>query len=214
MAFITALAPAAARDDVARIYRSAQAHWGYVPEHTQVFCHRPAVLTQWHALLAEVKRPMDKRRYELVTFVAARAYGNSPCSLVHGGMLREFFTDSEVVALAEGRFEDALDDADALLAHFARRVAVSAAQITAADIEALRGHGFADAELFDVAAAVGVRAFFTRVLDAMGVLPDAPWAQLPARLREALTAGREIGTGPCLAMPAEDGRTPGASAGR
>jgi hypothetical protein len=118
-------------------------------------------------------------------------------------VLREFFADEQIVALAEGRFEEVLDAADAALARFARRVAVEASQITAADIDALRAQGFGDAEIFDAAAAVGVRAFFTRVLDAMGVQPDAPFAQLPALLRDALTSGRAIGTGPCQAMPAE-----------
>ena len=65
------------------MYRRQQATWGYVPNYAKVFCHRPEVMARWGALLAEIKRPMDKRRFELVTFVAAhelRQFGLRACA--------------------------------------------------------------------------------------------------------------------------------------
>ena len=71
MSFITTLAPEAASGDVAEMYRRQQQSWGFVPNYAKVFCHRPQLMARWAALLAEVKRPLDKRRLEMVTFAAA-----------------------------------------------------------------------------------------------------------------------------------------------
>jgi hypothetical protein len=52
-----------------------------------------------------------------------------------------------------------------------------------------------DAEIFDVAAIAAARAFFTKLLDALGTEPDAAYMGLDEPLRTALTVGRPIGHG-------------------
>lgn len=203
MSFIDTIAPAAARGDVATMYRRQQQHWGFVPNFAKVFCHHPELMTRWAALLAEVKRPLDTRRLELVTFAAAHELGHSACSLAHGSMLRPFYTDDEIVAIAEGRVEGLLPAAEQAMLRFARRVARDASTVTASDVYELRDLGFSDATIFDIAAVVAARAFFTKLLDAVGVLPDAPFADLPPTLRDALVVGRPIDRAPCALLPAE-----------
>jgi uncharacterized peroxidase-related enzyme len=208
MSFIHTIAPAQAHGDVAAMYRRQQQAWGYVPNHAKVFCHRPDVMTRWAALLAEINRPFDRRRRELVTFVAAHELGNSACSLAHGRMLRQHFDDDEIVAIAEGRVSLLLPAAEQAMLRYARIVARDAADVTAADVAELRSLGFADAEIFDIAAVSAARGFFTKLLDAMGVLPDAPFAELPEGLRDSLTVGRAIDRAPCVALPAGRATTP------
>lgn len=203
MSFIATIAPEAAGDDVAAMYRDQQQAWGYVPNYARVFSHRPGVLGRWGALLAEVKRPLDPRRYELVTLAAAHELGNSPCALAHGARLRPFFTDEQIVAIAQGRVDGLLPPAEQAMLRFARLVARDAAAVTAEHVAELKRHGFSDAEVFDVAAVVATRAFFTKVLDAMGVQPNAPLADLPAALREVLVVGRPVDPAPCVTMPDE-----------
>ena len=58
--------------------------------------------------------------------------------------------------------------------------------------EELKALGYSDAEIFDMAATAAGRAFFTKLLDAMGVTPDAPFRTLPESLRRTLTVGRPI----------------------
>ena len=84
------------------MYARQQKHWGYVPNYAKVFCHRPEVMRRWAQLLAEIKRPMDKRRFELVTFVAAHELRSSLCTLAHGKTLIEFFSAEDVMAMARG----------------------------------------------------------------------------------------------------------------
>src|SRR6185295_1223857 len=93
MTFIRTTEPAASTGAVAAMYACQQASWGHVPQYALVFCHRPEVMARWAALLAEIKRPMELRRFELATFAAAHALRNSACTLAHGRALRAFFSD-------------------------------------------------------------------------------------------------------------------------
>src|SRR6187402_2531932 len=141
MAFIDTEAPDQAQGAVREMYLRQQTAWGYVPNYAKVFCHRPQVMARWGQLLAEIKRRMDKRLFELVTFVAAHELRHSACALAHGRALRQFFRD---------------------------------------------------AQIFDLAAAASGRAFFTKILDALGVLPDSACLAFDELFRQTLTVGRAI----------------------
>ena len=84
MAFIDTIAPDQADGTVAAMYLRQQSNWGFVPNYAKVFSHRPEIMARWASLLAEIKRPMDKRRFELATFVTAYELRNSACALAHG----------------------------------------------------------------------------------------------------------------------------------
>lgn len=200
MAFIRTHAPAEADDAVRAMYRRQQAHWGYVPNYAKVFSHRPEVLERWGKLLAEIRRPMDARRFELVTFAAAHELRNTACTLAHGRKLREFFSDADIVAIAAGRPGAALSAAEQAMLRVARQVARDAAGVTAAQVNELKSLGFTDAEVFDIAAVAAGRAFFAKLLDALGVAPDSALAALEPALREPLTVGRAIDACECVRM--------------
>jgi alkylhydroperoxidase family enzyme len=146
---------------------------------------------------------MDKRRFELATFVAAHELANTACSLAHGRALREFFSEAEIVAIAAGRVDGVLTAAEQAMLRFARQVARDASKVSAEQVAELAKLGFTDAEIFDIAAAAAGRAFFTKMLDALGVEPDAPFGQLDAAFRAPLTVGRPIDTREPVRMPAE-----------
>ena len=192
MPFIETTKPDHARKAVADMYARQQAAWGYVPNYAKVFCHRPEVMARWGQLLAEIKRPMDRRTFELVTFVAAHELRNTACTLAHGKALREFFSDENIVAIAAGKVEDVLGDAEAALVRFARQIARDASRVTWGQVRALKDFGYSDAEIVDVAATAAGRAFFTKVLDALGVEPDAPFRGLEPAFRQPLAVGRPI----------------------
>ena len=156
----------------------------------RAFGARPEVYAAWRQLVTAVTTASDERRYELATLAAARKLRSSYCSLAHGKVLAEKFYDfASVPALPDG-----LDDADRAIMAFAEKVVVDATAITGADVDELRVHGLSDAEILDVVLAATIRCFFSKTLDALGVQPDASFAELDPAFREALTVGRPIET--------------------
>jgi alkylhydroperoxidase family enzyme len=156
----------------------------------RAFAARPEVYAAWRRLVEAVTATSDERRYELATLAAARRLRSSYCSLAHGRVLAEKFYDYETVP----GLPDGLDAADRAIMAFAERIAADATAITQADVDDLRGHGLADDEIFDVVLAATIRCFFSKTLDALGVQPDAEFAELDPAFREALTVGRPIET--------------------
>ena len=200
MSFIETTPPEAAEGAVAAMYQRQQAAWGYIPNYAKVFSVRPEVLARWGQLLAEIRRPMDKRRFELVTFAASIELDNSACALVHGKALTEFFTDAQIFDIAAGHC-DMLSAAEQAMVAFARQTASDASRTTAEQVAALKRHGYTDAEVFDVAAVAAGRAFFAKLLDALGTLPDSALLGLDESFRRALTVGRPIDQRERVTMP-------------
>jgi uncharacterized peroxidase-related enzyme len=171
MTFIETIPAAAAQGALRDMYQRQESAWGYVPNYAKVFCYRPQVMARWGQLLAEIKRPMAKRTFELVTFAAAHELRHSACALAHGTKLREFFSDEHILAIAEDRLDGVLGEAEQAMVRFARQIARDASSVGATQVAALEAHGYAAAEIFDIAATAAGRAFFTKLLDALGVLP-------------------------------------------
>jgi uncharacterized peroxidase-related enzyme len=206
MAFIETIPPAEARDAVRDMYLRQQSAWGYVPNYAKVFCYRPQVMARWGQLLAEIKRPMAKRRFELVTFAVAHELRHSACALAHGKALRELFSDEQVLAISEDRLDGVLGEAEQALVRFARQVARDASSINADQIRSLEAHGYTAEEIFDVAATAAGRAFFTKLLDALGVLPDSAFLAQDEPFRRTLTVGRAIDRAECQTVPVAETR--------
>ena len=202
MAYLQTVPPAEASGEVKAMYDKDLAAQGYVANYTRAFSGRPDVLRGWLALKDAVAAGMDDRLYELATVAAATAIRSSYCSLVHGNILAKgYFPAGQVAGIARagsgagpgaGAVAGALDEADAAVVRFARRVALEADRITQDDVDELRGLGFSDADVFSIIAAAAARCFFSKVLDATGTQPDAALHDVPGQLRTALTVGRDL----------------------
>jgi len=181
---------------VRALYQHQQDHYGYVPNYAKVFCHRPELMALWANLLAGIRRHIEPRPFELATLAAAHALKNSACALAHGQALTRFYSTDEVLAILDDSRAAPLSAAERGLVRFARKVAQDAAAIQAEDVAELRRLGYADEQVFDIAITAAARAFFTKVLDAVGVLADSSANQMAEPLRQALTVGRAIDGAP------------------
>ncbi len=157
MAFIDILPASSINDEVRAMYARQEAHWGFVPNYAKVFCHRPEIMGLWAQLQIGIKRHMTKRRFELVTFVAATALRSTLCSLAHGKALMEFVPEEDVLAIARGETPVSLSPAEVAMVSFGRKVARDASSVEAADVEELKRLGFTDGEVFDIAATAAAR---------------------------------------------------------
>jgi alkylhydroperoxidase family enzyme len=116
--------------------------------------------------------------------------------------LTAFFTTDDVEAMARGASPASLSDAEAAMMAFARKVARGPWLVTAADVDELKKHGFTDGEVFDITAAVSARAFWTGIIESLGVEPEEPFMHLESGFRKALTVGRPIVNGNGARPPA------------
>ncbi len=192
MAFIETTPPVEADGEVREMYERQEDHYGYVPNYAKVFCYRPEIMRLWADLLAGIRRPLDKRRFELVTVAAAHALRSTYCSLAHGKALTEFFSANEIQALISDAAIGPLSAAELTMVNLAKKVARDASSVTAADVSALKEHGFTDAEIFDIVATAAARAFFSKLVEGLGADADSTFLDIEESLRESLTVGRPI----------------------
>lgn len=201
MSFIQTIPMEQATGETRAMYDRQQRHYGYLPNYARLFCYRPELMKLWADLQKGIRQHVERRRFGLVTLAAARALRSSYCSLAHGRALTEYFSADEVRAIANDESSAPLSEAEAAMMDFAARVARDAAGVTAADVDALKAHGFSDAEVFDIAVTAAARAFFSKVVEGLGAQPDAEFHALDEPLKTALTVGRPIAE-PAAAEPA------------
>lgn len=193
MSFIKTTPVLEAEGAVLEMYERQESFWGYVPNYAKTFSHRPEVMARWGRMLAEVRRPVDDRRFEIVTLAVALELKHSACSLAHGRKLAYIIGDDDVIAIASGKETESLTDAEIAIMAFARKIARDASKITRGDVEALtKIHGLSDEDVFDIVAIASARCFFTKILDALGSEPDVSFMQLDSEFRQSLTVGRPI----------------------
>lgn len=192
--FISRIEPDQADGDLGAWYDSQQAMWGFLPDYAGAFSHRPDVAQAWAALNHAVRGGMDRRRFELATIAAARARRSTVCTVAHSKFLRDVAHDeAALAAICEQPDGSGLGDEDRAVYEFATKVATDAASVEQSDIDRLRSVGLSDAEITDVALAVGARCFFTAVLDALGAQADPQTAAtFPAEQLESMLVGRPV----------------------
>ena len=193
MPFVRTIPPSDAEGAVREMYDKVQAEQGAIPNWAHAFSLRPAVRAGWVSLITSIRPNLSTQRYELVTLAAARALRSTYCSLAHGKVLASQVFDAEAMReIVSGDASAVLDPGEIAMMEFARKVVLGADRITESDVAALRSHGFADDEIFDIAATAAARCFFSKLLDAVGVQADSGFQSLDADLRGALTVGRPM----------------------
>ena len=192
MAFIQPDPDATANQHVQRVYDRQTKAFGYLPNYAELFSHRPEVIDLWAELQRGLRRHVTPRMFELVTFAVAVALKSSYCALAHGVQLRGFMTDVEIRCLAAGDTDGIVDEREAAAMRYAAQLAVDATGVTDAHVAPMRAAGLTDAEIFDVAGIAAGRAFFSKLVEGLGALPDGAYRDLPESFRSALAIGRGI----------------------
>ena len=139
---------------------------------------------------------MDQRRYELATLAAARRLRSSYCMLAHGSatLAKDLAEPDELRAIAtdhrkrRARLRRGRGDGPRRQGR-RRRDEHHCSRTSTRCGEA----GLTDPEILDVVLAAAARCFMSKVIDAVGALPDHAYEErLDPALREALTVGRPI----------------------
>ncbi|MGW9628532.1 carboxymuconolactone decarboxylase family protein [Microbacterium sp. NPDC055521] len=184
---ITTPAPEGASGAVAQMYGDDLADDGFVHSYTAAMAVNPEAHEAFVALVRTVLPSIGVRIYEAATLGAARAIGSPHCLLAHG---RKSLTAGVIDEAGLRAFADdddtAFTDAEQAVIRYAARLSSSPQEMTDADAETLRAHGFSDRQIVDITLAAGLRNHFSRSLMALTVpLDDDPLIapELAAALR-------------------------------
>ena len=178
--------------ETATAHQIATAQFGFLPNWAVALGGRPAVLAAWNQLNTEIRKGMDRRRYELATIAAAQALRSTYCAVAHSWLLTHklgLVAPDELATI----LGDGADPVDRAVMAFAGKVARDAAAVADADVQELRDVGLSDDDVLDIALAVASRCFFATALDAVGVQTDRQLADaLGPQLTQMLTVGRPV----------------------
>lgn len=174
-----------ATGDVAELYDEDRETFGYVTEHGKVMAMNPDAVQAFDALIAAVQPSLGTRNYRLITLAAAGALESQPCRIAHGLFARRLFDDDQLERVARDFHDAGLTAAEVAMMDFAVKVSGNSWEMTDADTQMLRDHGFSDRQIVDITLTASLRNYYSRALSALGVVDQIP-DDLPEKLREAL----------------------------
>jgi len=168
---------------------------GYVMNLSRLWAYQPATLTGLFELLGQIAsaQELDVRQRGILVAACASAYGDSYCALMWGSRLAEATDARTASGVLRDDGDSGLTASERAMASWARKVARDPNHTSAADVQALRGAGFGDAQIFAITAFVALRIAFSTVNDALGVRPDGQLrSTAPEAVLDAVTWGRPI----------------------
>ena len=85
-----------------------------------------------------------------------------------------------------------LDEKDLAMLQYAEKMTLTPSEMTAKDVQRLRGAGWTDQEILDIAAVASYRNFITRMADALGVELPEDYRNLRRDYVNSLMVGKKL----------------------
>lgn len=179
----------------ARLFQKDLDNRGHVMNLSRAWAWRPDITEAFLALRTQLTSGSRLSQRELAVMVcsAAGTLGDSYCSLAWGKTLAAAADPATAASVLRAEPGGDLSAREQALARWARQVVQDPNGTAAQDVDALRGAGLSEQEIFEATVFVAFRMAFSTVNDALGVEPDAQVAAAaPPEVREAVTFGRAV----------------------
>ena len=148
-------------EDLRDMMLGVQEKAGFIPNVFLTLAHRPDELrafVAYHDALMEKDSGLTKADREMIVVVTSADNNCQYCVISHGAILRIRAKDSLVADQVATNYRKAdITPRQKAMLDFAMKVSNAADTICESDYEVLRGHGFSDEDIWDIA---GVTAFF------------------------------------------------------
>lgn len=170
-------APAAARP----LLEAVQKQLGSAPNLFRLTANSPAALEGYLGLNAALgKGALDAPTRERIALAVANINGCAYCNSAHTILGKNLakLDDAELAANRLGESRDAKAD---VAVRFAAKVARERGQVSEADVQALRGAGYSDAQIVEIVAHVGLNTLTNYINEVFKTDVDFPHAELAAR---------------------------------
>ncbi len=148
---------------------------GFLPNVFPAFAYRPrqfrAFFAYYDALVEET--PLAREELEMVIVATSGANDCLYCVVAHGALVRIYAEDPHLAEqLATNYRTAAISDAHRAMCGFAVKVTENPAEITEADFERLREHGFSDGEIWDIASTAALFNLSNRMAHVADMRPN------------------------------------------
>jgi uncharacterized peroxidase-related enzyme len=163
-------------DDIQAMILGVQEKAGFVPNVFLAMAHRPDELRAffaYHDALMEKEGGLTKAEREMIVVATSGANGCLYCVVSHGAILR-IRAKNPLVAdqVAINHRKADITPRQTAMLDFAMKVAQDSQTLTDADYEPLRGHGFTDDDIWDIAAITAFFALSNRMANFLSMRPN------------------------------------------
>ena len=156
---------------------AVQEKTGFVPNVFLALAHRPDELrafVAYHDALMERDSGLTKAEREMIVVATSGANDCLYCVVAHGAILRIRAKDPIVAdQIAVNHRKADITDRQKAMLDFALLVALDSQRIVAADLDAVRRHGFDDEDIWDIAAIASLFALSNRMANFLSMRPNA-----------------------------------------
>jgi uncharacterized peroxidase-related enzyme len=147
--------------DIAERILAVQEKSGFVPNVFLVLAHRPEefrAFFAYHDALMEKPGPITKAEREMIVVATSNANQCQYCVVAHGAILRIRAKNPLIADQVAINYRKAdLTPRQMAMLDFGMKVSARAQEVGDADFALLKGHGFSDEDIWDIAA---IAAFF------------------------------------------------------
>ena len=154
MFLLDTVAPAEATGKTAEVYAAFPKEIG-VPLPLQLLSASPGLLErQFELIKYYMGHPnLTFPLLAAISYVAAAKAGHTSCVQLNGGMLMKMgMTPDQMAQLADNPQDSPLEERETAMFSLVIRAVDAPSSITAADLDAVRGHGYTDADILDAMA--------------------------------------------------------------
>ncbi len=148
-------------DDIKEKVLAVQEKAGFVPNVFLTLAHRPdefRAFFAYHDALMEKKSGLTKADMEMIVVTTSGANNCQYCVVAHGAILRIRAKNPLIADQVATNYRKAdITPKQKAMLDFAMKVCNDAQSIDDQDFETLKGHGFSDEDIWDIA---GITAFF------------------------------------------------------
>ena len=163
-------------EDIRETILAVQEKAGFVPNVFLVLAHRPdefRAFFAYHDALMEKESGLSKAEREMIVVATSNGNGCQYCVVAHGAILRIRAKDPLVADQVAVNYRKAdITARQMAMLDFAMKVSNDSQSIRDEDFEVLRGHGFSDEDIWDIAGITALFALSNRMANFTSMRPN------------------------------------------
>ncbi|OFZ86735.1 MAG: alkylhydroperoxidase [Betaproteobacteria bacterium RBG_16_64_18] len=163
-------------EDIRSRILAVQEKSGFVPNVFLAYAHRPdefRAFFAYHDALMEKDSGLTKAEREMIVVATSGANNCLYCVVAHGAILRIRAKNPLIADQVAINYREAdITARQRAMLDFAMKIALDARNTADEDLDALRGHGFSDEDIWDIAAVAAFFALSNRMANFTSMRPN------------------------------------------